>query len=212
MIKAIILDIDNTLTHDVSWLKATELLGASVDEHVAIFDKFSKNELPYETAKKQLIQLWLDTGNNTKPFWEDMFSKWPLKDDAQGLVDFATEQGYKTALITGSFDIFAQAIAKKVGVPYWYANTEMVWDTDGTLIDFHYVRDQAAQKLVHFQEFIKQHNVDMQDCVVIGDGDNDIELFKVTGHGIAVGKDNPDLLGVAWQSVEHLSEIKSLLC
>ncbi len=162
MIKAVILDIDNTLTNDISWLKATELLGASVDKHVAIFDKFSKNELPYAAAKKQLIQLWQDTGNNTKEFWEDMFSKWPLKDDARGLVRHVAEQGYKLTLITGSFDIFAQAIAKKLGIPSWYANTEMVWDIDGTLVDFHYVRDQAAQKLIHFQEFIKQNGIDTQ--------------------------------------------------
>jgi len=211
MIKAIILDIDNTLTNDVSWLKATELLGASVEEHIAIFDKFSKNELPYETAKKQLIQLWQDTGNNTKEFWEDMFSKWPLKDDAQGLVEYIAQQGHKTALITGSFDIFAQAIAKKLGISSWYANTEMVWDADGTLVDFHYVRNQAAQKLIHFQEFTKQNSIDAQDCIVIGDGDNDVELFKATKHGIAVGRDNPNLLDVAWKSVDHLSEIETLL-
>ena len=66
MIKAVVFDIDNTLTNDVSWLKATELLGASVEKHVDIFDKFSKNKLSYKVSKQQLIQLWEDTGNNNK--------------------------------------------------------------------------------------------------------------------------------------------------
>lgn len=211
MIKAVVFDIDNTLTNDVSWLKATELLGASVEAHVDIFDKFSKNELSYEVSKSQLIQLWEDTGNNNKQFWEEMFLKWPLKDDAQELVDYAHRQNYKTVLITGSFDIFAKAIAEKLGIPLWYANTEMVWSTDDALIDFHYVRDQAAQKLVHFQEFIQQNGIDAQDCVVIGDGDNDIELFKTTGRGIAVSKDSQNLMDVAWKSVDNLSEVKDIL-
>lgn len=210
-VKAVVLDIDNTLTNDVSWLKATELLGASVEAHVDIFDKFTKHELSYEVSKRQLIQLWEDTGNNNKQFWEAMFLKWPLKSDAQELVDYLHKQGYKTALITGSFDIFAKAIAEKLGIPTWYANTEMIWDTNDELVDFHYVRDQAAQKLVHFEEFIRQNGVKAQDCIVIGDGDNDMELFRATGRGIAVGKDNQNLMSVAWKSVEQLSDIKDVI-
>jgi phosphoserine phosphatase len=210
MIKAVVLDIDNTLTNDVSWLKATELLGGSVDEHIAIFDKFSKKELPYETAKAQLIRLWQATGNNTQSFWQDMFSDWPLKDDAQQLVDYFLTHNLKVTLITGSFDIFAAAIATKLGISSWHANTETVWGTDGTLIDFHYVRDQAAQKLVHFRQFIQQNNIDAAECMVIGDGDNDIELFKITGHGIAVGKNNQALLDVSWKFVDRLAEIKAI--
>ncbi len=38
-----------------------------------------------------------------------------------------------------------------------------------------------------------------------------MELFKITGHGIAVGRDNPSLLDAAWKSVDHLSEIEKLL-
>lgn len=209
--KAVIFDIDNTLTDDVSWLKATELLGASVDRHVDIFDKFSRNQLSYEISKKQLIQLWQGTGNNSKAFWEAMFVEWPLKADAKPLAEYTLGQGYKTALITGSFDLFAEAIARKLAIPSWYANKEMVWGNDSNLTDFHYVRDQAAQKLVHLQEFVNKHGLNVEDCIVIGDGDKDVQLFKATKRGIAVGKDNHALMDVAWKSVDNLSQVKSLL-
>ena len=110
------------------------------------------------------------------------------------MVDHVLDQDYKTALITGSFDLFAKAIAQKLDIPSWYANTEMIWDEKGNLVDFHYVRDQAAQKLIHLQQFTKQHGIHIEDCIVIGDGDNDVEIFKATKNDIAVGTDNRDLL------------------
>lgn len=209
--KAVIFDIDNTLTDDVSWLKVTELLGASVEAHIDIFDKFTKNELSYEVSKRQLIQLRQDTGNNTKSFWEGILADWPLNPEAKPLVDYVVAQGYKIALVTGSLDIFAASVARQLSVPSWYANTEMTWDDEGNLVDFHYVRDQAAQKLVHLTEFTKQHDIALHDCIVIGDGDNDIEIFKATGRGIAIGKDNPVLMNVAWKNVENLHEIKNII-
>lgn len=211
MIKAVVYDIDNTLTDDVSWLKVTGLLGASVAAHEDIFSRFSRHELPYDDAKAQLIRLWQDTGKANKPHWEKMFADWPLKHDAGTLVDYTHQQGYKTALITGSLDLFAEAVARKLGIAHWYANTELVWSEAGELIDFHYVRDQAGQKLLHLKDFTDSVGIAVQDCAVIGDGDNDIELFRATGHGIAVSSSNAQLLGLAWHSADTLTDVIPIL-
>lgn len=64
-LKAVIFDIDNTLTNDISWLRVTEILGASVSEHEAIFAKFLVNELPYKEAKRQLVRLWQATAGGS---------------------------------------------------------------------------------------------------------------------------------------------------
>lgn len=209
MIKAVIFDIDNTLTEDVSWLRVTELCGASPAVHQGIFDRFRAGELSYIDSKRQLIQLWHETGNARKVFWNEMFAAWPLKDDAKPLIAFLQETGYEIALITGSMDLFASAIAKKLGIQHWYANTELVWNSEGNLVDFHYVRDQAAQKLLHLKDFVRQQGIALDNCVVVGDGDNDKELFRATKRGVAVG-DSADLRDLAWKSVVNLAEIEDL--
>ena len=101
MIEAVVFDIDNTLTNDVSWLRVTELLGASVSKHEDIFHKFSAGELPYVEAKNQLIQLWQATGKANKAHWETMFADWPLKDDAATLVGYAIEGGTRRHSLRG---------------------------------------------------------------------------------------------------------------
>lgn len=211
MKKAIVFDIDNTLTNDISWLKITELLGASVSKHQDIFYRFSRHELAYEKAKKQLIGLWQATGNSNRTHWEELIDDWPLKKDAAEVVDFAQKYGYKTALITGSFDLLAESVARKLHIPSWYANTTLEWDASGNLVDFEYVRDQAPQKLVHLQEFAAAAGIAVNNCVAVGDGDNDIEIFKATGLGIAVGSQNQALCEVSWRQIEELSEIIDIL-
>ena len=115
------------------------------------------------------------------------------------------------AIITGSYDLFAAGIAKKLKVHHWYANTVLEWDSDNQLVDFHYIRDQAGQKLKHLKEFADKMQISIQDCVVIGDGDNDIEIFKATGQGISVASDNTALNKVAWRQVQTLTEIIAII-
>ena len=109
MIKAVIFDIDNTLTSDVSWLKITELLGAPVSAHEDIFEKFSAGKLSYPEAKERLLKLWQATGKADKTEWQRLFADWPLDEAAASLVRYLQTEGYKTAIITGSVDLFAQA-------------------------------------------------------------------------------------------------------
>lgn len=211
MIKAVAFDIDNTLTDDVSWLRITELLGASVATHEDIFDRFSRRELSYPEAKRLLIELWQQTGKARKSHWEALFASWPLKDGAVELITQLHEEGYPTALITGSVDLFAHTIARRLHVPHWYANTTLVWDADGQLTDFHYIRDQAAQKLLDLKLFVSAVGVPVEQCAVVGDGPNDLETFRATGHGIAVHSSSSVLQEAAWKQVDSLAEVVPLL-
>lgn len=211
MVKAVVFDIDGTLTYEVSWLKITELLGASVSEHEQIFDLFLKDKLTYEEAKRQLIDLWQSTNNANRPYLSALFDEWVLQDDAQELVDYLHSNNYITVLITGSVDLFAQKIAEKLSIKNYYANTQLIWDNQQNLIDLHYERDQARKKLAQFRAFVGKHGLPPSECVVVGDSENDIELFKLTNHGIAVSGAKDELQAVAWKQVNSLSGIKVIL-
>ena len=211
MIEAVIFDIDNTLTDDVSWLRSTELMGADPGVHRQIFEKMLQNELTYEQAKAQLIQLWRDTGNANHDYWQSMFVNWPLKQGAVELVNHAQSMGLQTAIITGSYDLFAAAIAKKLNIGHYYANTLTRWDEEGNLLDFDYTREQAARKLEHLRKFCTVAGIAMEQCVAVGDGENDVEIFKATRHGIAVSSEHQPLVDVAEHVVGSLTEVAPLL-
>jgi len=211
MLKAAAFDIDNTLTDNVSWLALTDLLGASSKTLQDILRRFLADELSYDDAVRQVTELWQSTGRTDKATWQQIFNDWPLKQGAPELITYLLEQGYDLALITGSVDLFAQTIAARLHIPYWYANATLLWDEHDNLTSFIYVRDQKAQKLQHLHEFAQQIGVSVEDCVVVGDGDNDLETFRQTKHGIAVDSKSQNLLAASWKQVQNLSEIIPIL-
>jgi phosphoserine phosphatase len=209
-IVAVIFDVDGTLTEGVSWTTLTEEMGASKAEHMAIFEAFGKDEISYPKAKRDLLQLWQKTGNANKHFIEAAFARLPIREEAPSVISWLKERGYIICLITGSMNVYASQVAERLGVEHWYANTELIFDASGELIDFTYELDQSPKKLVHFQEFCDQMKVDPVSCLVVGDSDNDIHLFEATGNGVLIG-DNLDLEPKAQYVIQDLNELRAIL-
>ena len=91
----------------------------------------------------------------------------------------------------------------------YYASAELIYDESGLLIDFEYSIDQSAIKLVQLQRFCRQYDLSMKECIVVGDGDNDVDIFKATGRGIYIeaDKSSEKLRKVAWKYATNLNEI-----
>lgn len=209
-VTCIIFDVDGTLSEDVSWLKITAGLGASSGKHSEIFENFKKGKLAYPEAKGQLIQLWQNTSNANKRYMDNMFRSWKLKKDASETIAYL-QKDYRVCLMSGAVDLYVQIVAEKLKVPDWYANTELVWDKDGKLVDFHYFADQSQKKLEQFEKFITENNINKTDCAIVGDGDSDIELFKELDCAIAVNKDPyPELEALAYKAITNLSELRQI--
>ncbi len=189
----------------------TELLGASVAAHEDLFRRMLIHELSYVEARDQLVALWQATGNANQAYLTDMFANWQLKAGAHELVSYIVDQGYQTALITGSVDLFAEAIAQQLHIPHWYANATLEWDKSGNLSTFHYTLDQAGRKLEQLQEFTTSVSVPLTSCAVVADGANDTETFRATKHGIVVGPGEISLLRVSWKRVNTLPEVIGVL-
>lgn len=209
-IDTIILDVDGTLSEEISWFKLTQGLGASREEHVLIFDRFEQSLLSYPEAKRRLIQLWQNTGNANRNYMEKIFRSWSLKKDAEETVDYL-KKAYRLCLISGAVDLYVQIVAEKLGVVDWYANTELIWNENGELVDFNYEADQAGKKLQQFGEFMEKHQIAKDKCAVVGDGDSDIALFRELRYGIAVNKNPcPELESLAFKTIKELAELKKI--
>lgn len=210
-IKVIIIDIDGTLTDEISWIKLTQCLGANAQEHLRIFNEFKEHKLSYTDAKRMLITLWQDTGKSTKSELKKIFSSWNLKNDAQEIIEYLKKK-YTVILISGSVDTYVEVVAKKLGIVIWYANTKLIWNKQGQLIDFDYHRDQAKKKVEQLEEFLKTNHYTKDQCLVIGDGDSDLELFRILPFSIAVINENYlELEQLAWKNVSSLQQIKEIL-
>lgn len=209
--KAIILDIDGTLSPSLSWTALTLGLGASVDEHMSIFQAHKNGETTFEQSRDELLRLWQDTGNANKSFFKDLFEAIPLSDGAEKVVEQLRGQS-KLCLITGSMDLYAEVIARKLHIVDYFANSLLRWDEKGNLISFEYTLNQSKVKLEQLLGYCIANNLKPEDCVAVGDSDNDIGLFEATGHGIAIGEIVPkELRAVAWKTISSISQLPGLL-
>ncbi len=212
-IKAVIFDIDGTLTKEISWPFLVERLGISITQHDGVFQAFKKGEISLQNATNKVLNLWRSKGLATKSHVVNVFSEIPLRDDAKKTIEYLKSKSYILCLITGSMDLYAEQVAKELDISYYYSNTKLFWDKAGVLSGMDYYTDDRGKKLAQFMEFTKKVGVRPDECAVVGDSANDIGLFNITGKGIAVRTEfeAKELEAVAWKKIEHLKEIKDIL-
>jgi HAD superfamily phosphoserine phosphatase-like hydrolase len=209
-VNTIVLDVDGTLSDEVSWLKITESLGASKELHASLFEDFRRGFISYVEAKAKLVKLWQETGKANRDFMEREYRSWTLKSDAKEIVDYLKGK-YQICLISGAIDLYVQIVAGKLGVTDWYANTELIWNDKGNLIDFNYYPDQAQKKLEQLKEYVAKNGLDIKMCAVVGNGDSDVVLFKQLKYGIEVNLvPSPALEKLIHKRVKKLTELKSI--
>lgn len=210
--KAIVFDIDGTLTNDASsWTSLTEKLGASKKRHNEIHEDFVNGKITHLVGKKELVNMWHATGNANREFILNLFNTWELKEGVVELVEKLQNQGYTIALISGSMDLFVSLVAHRLNIDNYYANAQLIWDKNETIINFLYEGDQGNKKKEQLLEFCKKYKIEPSECVVIGDSENDIELFKLTDNGIAILPAHKKLKDVAWKEVSDLKQLESYL-
>lgn len=211
--KAVVFDIDGTLTRDISWNRFTLGLGGTVERHDEIYGMWKKGILTLKESNKLCIQNWSTTGKANRKDITEILKLIPLREDAVETVKYLKEKGYKICMITGSFGIYAEIVGKELGIDKWYAISELVWDENDELIDVETVTGDKEKKVEFFHQFCKENNLEVDECVTIGDSSNDIGLFKVTGNGIAVRSEfeAKELEEVAWKKIDYLIELKEIL-
>jgi len=211
--KAIIFDIDGTLTNEISWTAFTRDIGGSVAEHLAIYGEHVNGNIGYDESKEKLLKLWQETGKAKKAHIEPLFHTWPIKKEAQSTIDWLKDNEYLVCLITGSVGIYARYVAERLGVSDYYANAELHFDNEGDLVDFDYTTDQAAVKLKQLNDYCSRYDLKLEECVPVGDSSNDIQLFQQTGNGVLVLDKNTavELKEAAWKTIDSLEELRSLL-
>lgn len=208
--KAIIFDIDGTLCPEISWTALTAGLGASVAKHLTIYERYKCGVIDYPTSRQQLLALWHATGHANRQEFTRLLAHWRLYPGIKAAVKILARH-YRLGLISGSFDIWVETVARRLRIRDWYANTTLSWDAQGELITYDYVLDQAGKKQEQLLDFCARYNLHPADCMVVGDSDNDQALFELTGRGIAIGNVPAELRHAASHELKSVTQLPRLL-
>ena len=132
----------------------------------------------------------------------------PLVEGADRLVSTLKLLGYKTAILSGGFQLFGDHLQKRLNIDYVYcsnleiANGVVTGEVKGTIVD-------GAKKAEYMQEIAVRESISLEQIVAVGDGANDLPMLKLAGMGIAFHA-KPLVRASARHSLSHLG-LDSLL-
>ncbi|WP_438951636.1 phosphoserine phosphatase SerB [Porticoccus sp.] len=196
--RLVVFDMDSTLIEaEVIDELARE---AGVGEEVAaITEAAMRGELDFKASfsERMLLLRGLDASVLAM-----VAARLKLTEGAETLVSTLRQLGYRTAILSGGFDYFAQHIQKQLGIDYIYANHLEVVDGKmtgrvcGEVVD-------GQRKAQLLREIAASENISLEQVIAVGDGANDLPMLSIAGLGIAF-RAKPLVKATAKQSISKL--------
>lgn len=204
--KMIVFDMDNTL-----------LRGRFIDACAERFNftdelqHLRKSEADTAVRTKQIAKLL-----KGQPLGEllKVVSSIPLVDDAEKIVTALKQQGYIIGIISDSYQFVVDFVKNKLAADFALANSLDFFEgkATGEVTIPSYFYNHPDSKCAHticktnsLVHIIHKYDVVLENCVTIGDSENDLCMIEQAGMGIAFCTDNPALRNVADKVIEKPS-------
>jgi glucosyl-3-phosphoglycerate synthase len=118
----------------------------------------------------------------------------PMPRDIHAVVDELKERGYLIGVLSDTYQQITAHVSKKIGADF-YVSYELA-DVDGiatgtvNIPSYFYFNensscDHPVCKTNALRHICRQHNVEMENAIVIGDSDNDLCMIRHAGIGVA---------------------------
>ena len=208
-IKLICFDLDKTLITQNSWYELNLALGITHEEDQQLFKDYSLGKFSYTEWTKKILKLFVRNKDANLVTITKILSRYSFNGGAREIVKYLKSKGYHTALISGSVDILVDMVAKDLDIELAQAVNTFVFDESGRLKDILTLGDDEIAKLGILESFCKKLGINIKECVCIGDGDNDIELFEKSGRGITFK--GSKIEKAAWKVIDNLVDLKDVL-
>ena len=178
--KLILFDLDSTLIDCETIDEIAKLAGVG-DEVEKITRDAMNGKLNFEESLRKRVSLL--KGLPMEKIM-DLVSDLKLTKGAEETIKELKKRGYITGVVSGGFTVATDRIKDILGLDYAYSNElitkdgKLTGEVIGPIMSAH-----AKGELL--EEIAKKEGIDLKDTVVVGDGANDISMFKKAGFKIA---------------------------
>ena len=177
--RLIVLDMDDTVV-DTEVINELAKMAGVEKEVKAITAAAMEGKMEFKEALTKRVGLL--KGLPVKKIYE-FRSRIPIVPGALEVISELKKTGFVTVLMTGSFDIVANYVGKKLGFDYVFANKLMVkngkltGEVKGKVLS-------PESKLELLKKIAKKEHIPLEECAAVGDGANDLLIIKNAGLGI----------------------------
>ena len=157
-------------------------LEAGVGEQVAeITERAMQGELDFQQSFRARVALLKGLDASVLP---KIAERLTITEGAERLISTLKALGYKTAILSGGFQYFAEYLQEKLGIDEVHANLLDVQDgivtgeVKGAIVD-------GARKADLLRHLADKMGISLEQAMAVGDGANDLPMLSIAGLGVA---------------------------
>ncbi|EPJ54394.1 MAG: ACT domain-containing protein/phosphoserine phosphatase SerB [Osedax symbiont Rs2] len=178
--KLAVFDMDSTLIKVEVIDELAKRAGVG-EQVIAITAAAMRGELDFNQSFEQRLGLLKGLSDNVLA---DIAAQLPMMEGMQRLIEQLQTLGYKTAILSGGFNYFADYLKAKYKFDYAYSNQLEVLDgkVTGRVVGAIVNGERKVQLL---KQIALEEGIDLQQTIAVGDGANDLPMLAAAGLGVA---------------------------
>ena len=155
---------------------------AGVGDKVAeITERAMQGELDFQESFRARVALLKGLDAAVLP---KIAERLTVTEGAERLILTLKSLGYKTAILSGGFQYFAEYLQNKLGIDEVHANVLDVEDGVVTGVVKGHIVD-GARKALLLTELAEKMGISLEQAIAVGDGANDLPMLSIAGLGVA---------------------------
>ena len=155
---------------------------AGVGEQVAeITERAMQGELDFQSSFRARVALLKGMDASVLA---SIAERLTITEGAERLISTLKALGYRTAILSGGFQYFAEYLQAKLGIDEVHANILDIQDglvtgeVKGHIVD-------GARKALLLTKIAEEMGISLEQAIAVGDGANDLPMLSIAGLGVA---------------------------
>ena len=169
-----------------AWFVIAEKLGPqALEEELSTQHRWKKGEYPnYMAWMEETVLIHKKYGLN-KILFQNVIDGIEFTPGVKEAFRYINKAKVPTCLLSGGFKYQADKAIRELKIKHAFIGCEYFWDENGNLDHWVLSPSDEAGKVSFMKLMIKEYKIKKEECVFVGDGDNDIHLAKEVGTSIA---------------------------